>query len=150
AGLDEVRSTLNGHGVSVAAHNASDVTVISGDADGVLALAELWRGRGRKVRRLKVSHAFHSAHMDAVVGPLREPSARLQIRPAEFPVVSNLPGEPVTAEQLASPDYWARHAREAVRYHDGVRFLRAAGVDAYLELAPHAVLTPPTVSTVDN
>ncbi|MFE7126545.1 SDR family NAD(P)-dependent oxidoreductase [Streptomyces sp. NPDC057617] len=140
---DEVRATLAGHTgeVTVAAVNGPRSTVISGDAEAVDRLTALWRERGSRAKRLPVSHAFHSPHMEEVLDEFRTVAADLTFHEPRIPVVSNLTGTLATAEQLASPEYWARHIREAVRFHDGVRHLVELGVTEWLELGPDGVLT---------
>ncbi|WP_306338989.1 acyltransferase domain-containing protein, partial [Streptomyces sp. KL118A] len=54
---EELAAGLEGSGVSVAAVNTSDSTVISGPADEVEKVAALWREKGRKTKALSVSHA---------------------------------------------------------------------------------------------
>src|SRR5262249_44763658 len=65
-----------------------------------------------------------------------------------IPVVSNLTGRLVVPGELTCPGYWARHARSAVRYRDGVTALHSRGVRIYLEVGPHPVLTPATEDTL--
>ncbi|MGW5352856.1 type I polyketide synthase [Streptomyces sp. NPDC004031] len=127
--------------LAVAAVNGPQATVVSGDAVAVAEVAARWRSSGRRTKRLKVSHAFHSAHMDGVLEEFRQTVARLDFREPSIPVVSNVTGVATTVEQLRSPEYWAQQIRGTVRFLDGVRFLADRGVNAFLELGPDAVLT---------
>jgi 4-hydroxyphenylalkanoate synthase len=140
---DDVAASLAGREdrVGIAAVNGPAATVISGDEDEVSAVAAEWKARGHRIRRLAVSHAFHSPHMDAVLEEFREAARKLDFSPPVIPVVSNVTGRLATAGQLRSPDYWAEHIRRTVRFADGIHTLRAERVSRYLELGPDAVLT---------
>ncbi|MEU7941523.1 type I polyketide synthase [Microbispora bryophytorum] len=144
ASEDAVLGLLAGHedNVGLAAVNGPASVVVSGDTDAVLAVARRCAELGWATRRLDVSHAFHSPHMDGMLDGLVDVAAGLTFRPPAIPVVSNLTGRIATPEELCSPAYWARHAREAVRFLDGVRRLAEQGVTSYLELSPDAVLAP--------
>jgi polyene macrolide polyketide synthase len=127
--------------VSLAAVNGSSSVVISGEHDAVAELAGRWELVGRKTRRLRVSHAFHSPHMDGMLQEFRGLADELSFHEPSIPIVSNLTGEPVDAEHICSADYWVDHVRQTVRFADGVRWLQAQGVRSFLELGPDGVLS---------
>nr|BCB14676.1 type I polyketide synthase [Streptomyces spiroverticillatus] len=128
-------------GVAVAAVNGPTAVVLSGDDEAVRRLAGQLAQEGRRTSALKVSHAFHSAHMDPVLAEFRDLVAALPAAAPRLPVVSNLTGRPATAEELTSPDYWVRHARETVRFRDGLTTLDHQGVTTLVELGPGTTLT---------
>jgi malonyl CoA-acyl carrier protein transacylase/nucleoside-diphosphate-sugar epimerase len=126
--------------VSLAAVNGPSAIVLSGEEDEVLGLAERWRAQGRKTKRLRVSHAFHSPRMEAMLARFAEVASGVHFAEPSIPLISNLTGEPA-GEQLRSPEYWVRHARETVRFQAGVRWLAGQGVRSFLELGPDGVLS---------
>ncbi|GAB2825474.1 hypothetical protein GCM10022221_24450 [Actinocorallia aurea] len=138
AAEDEVRALLV-PGVEIAAVNGPASVVVSGDAEAAESVAAALRAAGRRVKRLRVSHAFHSPHMDGMLGEFAEIAASVPAEPPRVPVVSNLTAELVTS--YADPSVWARHVRGTVRFHDGLRALADAGATTFLELGPDPVLT---------
>ncbi|WP_435866711.1 type I polyketide synthase, partial [Streptomyces yokosukanensis] len=137
ASEDEVLPLLSDR-VSVAAVNGPRSVVVAGDEDAALAVVEAFAGR--KSKRLTVSHAFHSPHMDGMLEDFREVVAGLELSAPRIPVVSNLTGA-LVSDEMASAEFWVRHVREAVRFLDGVRALEAAGVSTFVELGPDGVLS---------
>ncbi len=139
----EVEEVLAAHGnaVSVAGVNGPTSVVIAGDEAVVTEVMATWRERGRKVKRLAISMASHSPHMDGVLDEFRQVASGLSFHPPQMPVVSNVTGVLATAEDLCSPGYWARHIRQPVRFLDSVRYLEGLGVGRWLEVGPDGVLT---------
>jgi acyl transferase domain-containing protein len=137
----EVRGMLGAHdGVSVAAVNGDRDVVIAGDDDAVTALAGRLAALGRTTRRLDVSHAFHSSVVDTALPAFAEVLGGLDFRPPSIPFVSTVTGGPVGVE-VCAPEYWLRHARDAVRFADGVRALLDLGVTTMVEVGPGGVLS---------
>ena len=138
AGEERVSGWLDGRsGVGVAGFNSPGSTVVSGDETAVLEVLELAQAAGVKATRLKVSHAFHSAHLDGMLEELTEVARGLTYSAPRIPVVSNVTGELV---EEFSAEYWAVQARSAVRFADGVATLAGLGVSAFVELGPDATL----------
>src|SRR5208283_4303049 len=77
---------------------------------------EALTARGTGSRRLRTSHAFHSAMVDPVIEPLAEILRQIPLSVPRVPYVSTMTGRWITADQAADPLYWARHCRETVRY----------------------------------
>jgi acyl transferase domain-containing protein len=127
--------------VSLAAVNGPASTVVAGDPDAVLQIAAHFEALGRKTTHLRVSHAFHSPHMDGMLEAFRRVAEGLTYQPARIPIISNLSGTRALSQQLSSPEYWVRHVRHTVRFGDGMRALHAEGVRTFLEFGPHGVLT---------
>jgi acyl transferase domain-containing protein/NADPH:quinone reductase-like Zn-dependent oxidoreductase/acyl carrier protein len=127
-------------GVSIAAVNAPKAVVISGAEQPVTAVADRLLKQGRRVRRLAVSHAFHSELME----PMLEQFARLldgiSPAPPRIGLVSNLTGQ-LAGTGYGSPQYWVEHVGRPVRFADGVRAAESLGAELFVEVGPSGGLT---------
>ncbi|MEU5979876.1 alpha/beta fold hydrolase [Streptomyces sp. NPDC047315] len=128
-------------GLCVAAVNGPRSLVVSGPENEITAAAAQWQQQGRRTRRLQVSHAFHSSLMDPALDELADALRHVEVRPPTIPIISNVTGVPLGAAELTGPEYWVRHARQPVRFQDGMRWLGRTGVRNFLELGPSGVLT---------
>ncbi|MFB7266698.1 type I polyketide synthase, partial [Streptomyces nojiriensis] len=137
ASEDEILPLLTDR-VSIAAVNGPQSVVIAGDEDAATAVVAAFPDR--KSKRLTVSHAFHSPHMDGMLEDFRQVVAGLTYDSPRIPVVSNLTGA-LVSDEMGSPDFWVRHVREGVRFLDGIRALEDAGANTYVELGPDGVLS---------
>jgi acyl transferase domain-containing protein/acyl carrier protein len=126
--------------VSIAAYNAPGQLSLSGAAEAVAQLTSALEAQGLVVRRLNVSHAFHSPLLEPMLGALEAKAAGLTLSPAKLPLISNVTGRPVGPGELSTPGYWRRHAREPVRFQQGMESLRGLGIDTFVEVGPHTTL----------
>ncbi|MFI2208025.1 SDR family NAD(P)-dependent oxidoreductase, partial [Streptomyces sp. NPDC020192] len=124
-------------GVSVAAVNAPGSVVVSGEEAAVTAIGEHFENQGVKTTRLRVSHAFHSVLMEPMLDEFMAAIAEVRFSPPRIAVVSDLTGEPA---DMASPEYWVRQVRSAVRFADGLAWLAEQGVDTFVDAGPDGVV----------
>src|SRR5690606_19917195 len=57
-----------------------------------------------------------------------------------IPLVSNLTGDLLTAQDAVDPVRWRRHIREPVRFSASMQRLADLGVKTFLEVGPHPTL----------
>ena len=142
ADADRVAAVVDAHElVSIAAFNAPGEVVVSGASEQVAAVLLALGDAGVAGRRLTVSRAFHSPLVDPMLEPFSQVTAEVDRREPTIPLVSNVSGQIVDEQLIRDPSYWVRHTREPVRFADGVRALRRAGIDAYVEIGPKPVLS---------
>ena len=58
--------------------------------------------------------------MEPVIEPFTELLRQFKLGAPDIPYVSNVSGEWITPEQAISPEYWAGHVRQTVRFADGI------------------------------
>jgi [acyl-carrier-protein] S-malonyltransferase len=120
--------------------NAPGQVVISGEPAAVDLACERAKAKGAKrAIKLEVSGAFHSPLMEPAATGLAEALAKVTIRDARCPVISNAWAKPV---QKAAEIRSALEAQllASVRWEDSLRFLLAQGVDGFVELGTGKVL----------
>jgi len=137
--------------VEVAAVNGPQSVVVSGTAAAVAATGRYWRNQGVRVRRLRVSHAFHSPLVEPMLTEFGAVAATVSYQRPRIPVVCSVTGQP-DPELIATPGYWVRQAREAVRFADCVAWLAAAGATVFAELGGDGSLSAigPASTAVDG
>ena len=127
--------------IEIAAINADHATVVAGECDQIERFAALLQRNGIATVALRTSRAFHSRLMDSVAEPLiAKLNTKVLGRPA-IPFVSNVTGTWITEAQVRDPGYWARHARECVRFAAGLATIAASDVDVLLEVGGGTTLS---------
>ena len=126
--------------VSVAAINAEDSVVISGDAAALQTVVADLATRNVESQRLFVSLAAHSPLVDPALGAMEVCAGEVTMRAPRIPVAWNLTGGAPLPGGAPDARYWRRHLREPVRFADGVTSLWREGYRVFLEVGPHPTL----------
>ncbi|MBJ7574535.1 amino acid adenylation domain-containing protein [Luteimonas sp. MC1828] len=139
AGFEAIEQRLP-PGLSMAAENSPGSCVVAGPLDAVAAFQAQLEGEGIACRMLRTSHAFHSAMMDPVVAPFRAQVEAVARNAPRLPIISTVSGDPLDAERAVSPDYWARHLREPVRFATALGNVLDGSARTLLEVGPRTTL----------
>ena len=141
--VSEYNGASDGVGLSVAVDNGTH-QVISGPAVDVEAVLERFEAQEVRVRRLRPSPAYHSALVEPILDGLEAAVRDIAPSPPEPSVtlVSNITGRMLEPGETLDASYWRRHARQPVAFRSCVETMAELGVDAVVEIGPHAVLGP--------
>ena len=92
ASADAVMPLLR-DGVAIAAINAPESVVLSGEHSAVSAIVQQLAERGCRTRQLAVSHAFHSSLMEPILADFERIAAGVDVRKPQIGLVSNVTAE---------------------------------------------------------
>lgn len=123
-------------GLSIAAINAPELCVASGEASLIDGLQRALQADGIECSRVHINVAAHSGMLDAITERFRDFCSRIVLSPPLIPMTSNLSGGWMTGEQATSPDYWTEHLRQTVRFADNVDTAQRLGATVLLEVGP--------------
>ncbi len=141
---DDVRALmgkLTGENLSLAAINSQSGCVVSGPSDAIEEFESRLAEKSARYRRLRTSHAFHSAMMEPVLERFTGEVKRVKLNAPEIPYVSNVTGAWITEAEATNPVYWARHLRETVRFQEGLHNLLNGFDGVLLEVGPGNTLS---------
>ena len=142
-GMDEeaVRGICSDADVDVCNYNLPNQTVIGGVRENVETAIELAKQRGaQRALELNVSGAFHSRLMRPAAEGLAAAVAEANVETPDVPVVANATAVAMSDPEAIRQELCAQVA-SAVRWHESVTLMAAAGVTTFIEFGPGRVLT---------
>ena len=98
------------------------------------------KGRGIRSKILPVNYAFHSPQMEPFGIEMAKAVSDLTVRAASVPVYSTVTGAQATEGDFDAV-YWGRNIRQTVRFAAAIRSMLDAGINTFVELSPHPVLS---------
>jgi len=100
---------LLGPGNALAVGNGPSLCIVGGLEEPMAALEARLAERGINSRRLRISHASHTAMMEPILDRFAETVARVELRPPAVPYLSNLTGDWITAAEATDPGSGSAH-----------------------------------------
>src|SRR5262249_22120665 len=93
AAVADAMAQDGGCGLAIAAVNAPEASVVSGEREAVGALLRRFSAQGVRCQELAVSHAFHSALMRPAMAGLQDAAQAAAARAPESDFVSTVTGD---------------------------------------------------------
>ncbi|MGA2887875.1 MAG: amino acid adenylation domain-containing protein [Terracidiphilus sp.] len=139
-GEERVAAFLNER-ISIAALNSPLLSVVSGPFEAIEELEKRLERESVECKRLRTSHAFHSAMIDPMLDAFEEEVRRVTLHAPSIPYVSGVSGTWIKSEDAVAPRYWRDHCRMPVRFADAVAVLLDLPEAVLLEVGPGQSLT---------
>ncbi|MFE2944546.1 type I polyketide synthase [Streptomyces sp. NPDC059255] len=138
--FEEVAARVGDNPLLCAAIESSpSSTVVSGDPEAVAGLVQDLAGEGVLTQPVNSNVAFHSSHMDQLIGDLRQSLRELTPRVPHTRLYTTAL-EDARTKALRDADYWAANLRGPVRLAKAITAAVEDGYLRFLEVSPHPVV----------
>lgn len=149
---DQAAALLEGTDCVISCENGPANVVAGGDRGDLAIVQQRAESEAIRCVPLRVSHAFHSSHMESALPPFREVLGRCVLRPVVGNVISTISGRSLgPADDLRA--LLASQLIKPVLFQSAIDL--AAGVDLWIEVGPGDTLsralrwTPTPVVSID-
>jgi amino acid adenylation domain-containing protein len=136
--------------LSIAAKNAPNLNVVSGEPEAIDAFAKVLAEQGIAAMELNTSHAMHSAMIDGILEPFKALVAKVKLSAPRIPIISSMTGNWLSEADAISPDYWARQMRQPVEFTQAIKTANDEPNRILLECGPGNILTNLAKGQVDK
>ncbi|MCX4806812.1 type I polyketide synthase [Streptomyces sp. NBC_01214] len=147
--VDQVEDLLQAYEgrVSVAAVNGPASVVIAGEPGALDELIALCERDEVRARRIAVDYASHSVHVESIEAELLKVLAPVEPVSGQIPFYSTVTGGFIDTKSLDAA-YWYSNLRGRVGFEPAIRALIDSGVNCFVEVSPHPVLTMAVEGTI--
>jgi acyl transferase domain-containing protein/acyl carrier protein len=124
--------------VSLAAVNGPRSVVVSGYEEELRQVANRLENAGVPIKRLPVSHGFHSPQMEEMEVAFERIAGEIAYARPRVELISSVTGRPIGSEEVSRAEYWRRQVRQPVRFAEALAGL--AKYRVFLEAGPGSTL----------
>jgi myxalamid-type polyketide synthase MxaB len=142
--FEESQTALAGYEdrLSIAVSSGATSTVIAGNTEALLEVAQALQRRGVFCQEVKVDVASHSPQMDPLREDLLEALGGINPKAGHIPIYSTVIGD-AAGDVILDAEYWTANLRKPVLFSKAVQRLIENGHNIFLELSPHPILSSP-------
>jgi len=132
--------------ISIAAVNAPENTVVSGDQEAIEEMRMRFAEDNIPSQPLRISQGIHSHLMDPILERFQAIAEEIDYSSPKIPIVSNATGRIIhedsggKVDSMTQPEYWTRHIRGPVRFYESIKTLDQAGYQIFLEAGATSTL----------
>ncbi|MFE5459018.1 SDR family NAD(P)-dependent oxidoreductase [Nocardia sp. NPDC056564] len=120
--------------LSLAAVNSPSAFVVAGREAAIARLEAVLAAEEIVCRRVPTSRAMHSHLLRPLRDRFTAMLAEVELKAPALPLISNVTGTWMTAEQAQDAGYWVDHMCSTVRFTDGIRTLAGGHPGVVLDL----------------
>lgn len=132
---------LLGDDLDIASINAPELIAVSGPQAALDAMQDRLTAADLDHQRIAIDIAAHSRMLTPILDRYRDFLAGLDLQAPQAQIISNRSGQPLTAKEAMSPDYWVGQLRNTVLFADCITTLSAARKRIFLEVGPGKALS---------
>jgi [acyl-carrier-protein] S-malonyltransferase len=125
--------------VFISNFNAPDQTVIAGEKNAMEKACNFFTEKGATAHILKVSGAFHTSFMQAMVKDFQDFLTTINIKQFQFPVISNLTAIPYNNPNEIKESL-VKHLVSPVQWTQSMKFMQEQGIQIFVEIGAGNIL----------
>ncbi|MBA4283871.1 MAG: non-ribosomal peptide synthetase/polyketide synthase [Candidatus Puniceispirillum sp.] len=122
--------------VELALHNTQNNYIFSGTIEEIKILKDYLSNHQYSHKSLKTQHAFHSHLMEKTKPSFKEIFLNIPLQAPTIPIVSNLTGDWLSAQEAIDEEYWYSQMRQTVKFYDGIKLLLPEQNSIFIEIGP--------------
>ncbi len=127
---------LLGEHLDLATVNAPQLCTVSGPTKELDKLQAQLLERQIEAKRIAINIAAHSRMLEPILAEFGDYLRTLKLSAPQIPLVSNVTGNWLSAEQATNPQYWVDHLRHTVQFAQGLGTLLQTPGRVFLEVGP--------------
>ena len=122
AGEEEILPYLT-EKVNIAAINAKDRILLSGNVQDIDSFTKVLKEKNIKYAKLNVNRAGHCYLIDEILEEYKSILDKVTLNSTNIPIISTYTGEMVRKNEMSTSQYWLEQMRNSVKFYPVIKKL---------------------------